>query len=780
MLRNYFKIAFRSLWRDKTFSLVNLIGLSCGIACALLIHLWAHDELNFDKFHGKDSRLFQVMSNQSYAGGIVTSGETNPNLGEHLTKNLPEIEYATVSTPPVWFPKVNLSVGNRIVKAAGNFVGKDYLNIFSYQLTQGDKSRVLADKHSIVLSEAMAVKLFNSTENAIGKTVKWHIYNFEKQSVVSGILKATPANSSVQFDFLLSFDMFRDLMSIDNNISGGGPFFTYIVAKQGTDVNQLNRKINRLVEEKNSESQQEFFLGQYSADYLYDYENGVQVGGRSEYIKLFTIIAIFVLLIACINFMNLSTAKAARRMKEVGIRKVVGASRKTLVLQYLGEATLMAFASVFVSIPIVSLLLPPFNEITGKQLTLHLDANLFGVLMGIALLTGLLSGSYPALYLSGFNPATVLKGKISDSATELWMRKGLVVFQFVLSVVFIVSVLVVYKQVKYMQTKNLGYEKEHVIHFESEGKVSKSMEAFLAEAKKIPGVVNASCMVGNIVGSYGAGREVDWQGKKIPMHGHQIGYGLIETLGMKLKAGRSFSRKSRAEFSKVILNETAVRILELTEPIGKMFADREIIGVIKDFHFQSLHEEVEPMFFQLDTMVNTVMVKTEAGQQRETLDRLAEFYKTYNPGFSFDYAFLNQIYQAQYVAENRVAVLSKYFAGLTLLISCLGLFGLAAFTVERRRKEIGIRKILGASVSQVVALLSRDFLVLVLVAFVIATPIAWYAMNEWLQDFAYRIEISWWVFALAGVLALLIALLTVSFQAVKAALANPVKSLRSE
>ncbi|CAL1518930.1 ABC transporter permease [Chitinophaga sp. MM2321] len=787
MLKNYCKIAWHNLLKDRQFTFLNLVGLSTGLACALLIYLWVHDELRFDKFHKNDSRLFQVMENRPNAAGIQTSPETPALLGETLTGMMPEIEYAVVSTPPSWFTSVAVSVGDDNIKSAGIFAGKDYFNVFSYQLIQGNSNQVLADKNSIVISEKLAKSLFHTTDNIIGKPIRWQIDHFEKYGVVAGVFKETPANSSVQFDFVLSFDAFKEMMSMGGNMAPQGPFYTYLVLKKDANVAHFNTKLSTFMSSYFKGPSRDLFLKPYADNYLYGkYENGVQAGGRIWYVQLFSLIAIFILIIACINFMNLYTAKAAGRMKEMGIRKSIGASRKALIFQYLGEAMLMTFLALIIALVLVVLFLPTFNNITGKHLTTPFNINLLTAFFIITFITGLIGGSYPAFYLSGFNPVAVLKGKITRSAGELWTRKGLVVFQFTMSAMFIVAVLVVYRQIAYVQSRNLGYDKDHVIYFESEGKVPENMTTFLAEIRKLPGVVNASSMVGNVLGapSVGIPWQHDGQDETILFRPFQINYGMIETLGIQMAAGRTFSGDFGTDSSKIIFNETAIKTMGIKDPVGKIIrlggVSRQIIGVAKDFHFQSLHEEVKPLFFRIDQLNSTVMVSIKGAMQQQAIDRLRAFYKTYNPGFSFDYKFLDEDYQAQYQSEKQVAVLSKYFAGLAVLISCLGLFGLAAFTAERRRKEIGIRKVLGATVSHVVIMLSKEFLQSVLIAILIATPLAWWIMTGWLQHYAYHIPMGADIFLLTGGAMILLTLVTISFQAIKAAMANPVKSLSNE
>jgi hypothetical protein len=503
------------------------------------------------------------------------------------------------------------------------------------------------------------------------------------------------------------------------------------------------------------------------------------------------VIAIFILAIACINFMNLSTAKASRRLKEVGIKKVVGAGRTQLIFQFLTESLIYSATAMILALGIAGFLLPAFNHLTGKEITLNFDATLMLTLVGITLFTGLLSGSYPALYLSGFRPISILKGTLQTSVAELFSRKGLVVFQFTLSALLIISVLVVYRQIQFIQNTNPGYDKENVVRFNSEGKVLSSEDAFIDDLKKIPGVVNACYtwheMIGRNYGDYG----LSWDGKdpneRDYVEGFGGSYGFIETMGMQMVAGRSYSKDFGDVASGIILNQSAVKLMKLKNPVGKTirYFDRpkQIIGVVKDFHFESLHEPVKPCFISLESQGNIwhrIMVRISAGEQAATLNSIEKLYASYNPGFPFEYGFLDEAYQKQYLTESRVGILSRYFAGLAILISCLGLFGLATFTAQKRQKEIGIRKVVGASVNNIVFMLSKDFLKLVLVAVIIAFPLAWWLMTKWLDGFVYRTTIGLEVFLITGASVLMVTMLTISVQAIKAALANPVTSLRSE
>ncbi|WP_414618106.1 FtsX-like permease family protein [Dyadobacter sp. 32] len=793
MLRNYLKTTGRHLLKDRQFTLLNLIGLSTGLVCALLISIWVLDELGFDKFHKKHDQLYEVMIHEKSGDRIVTSNSTGDRVGETLFKELPDVEKAVTTTPSIWFQKFSLSVENKPVSAGGNFVSQDYFNIFSYPLIRGNTEKVLADQNAIAISDKLARQLFHSPGQAMGKVVEWKWQAYSGKCLVTGVFKDFPFNSSQQYDFLLSLDAWNQIVPKGDGLSSSGPFNNFIVVKEGTNMEVLNQKVASLTRTAFKDTTSTLFLRKYSDAYLYaKYENGVQTGGKISYVRLFAGIAIIILVIASINFMNLSTARASMRMREVGVRKALGAGKSTLVFQFLGESLLMAFFALLIATLVILLILPEFNAMTGKNLSLRLDVKLILMILAAAMTTGLVAGSYPAFHLSRFNPAFSLKGGMASSFGELLVRKGLVVFQFTVSVILIVSVLVLYRQIRYVQDKNLGYDKENIIYFEMDGRVAEQSESFLAQLKTVAGVVNASSIQQKIILPAmlpGTGTGVRWEGKntddKIRFHRMPVNYDLIETIGIKMAEGRSFSRSYGAETSSIILNQAAVKAMELREPIGKRVMiggqERQVVGVTENFHFNSLHEEIRPFILYLspaETML--VMAKIGAGQEKETIRRVEDFYKKFNPGYSFDYQFLDQAYQAQYKSEKLVGELAGYFAFLAIVISCLGLFGLTAFTAERRKKEIGVRKVLGATVANVVALLTKDFLLLVLIAIVIAFPVSWWLMEQWLQNFAYHISVGVSVFALTGFLILLITLVTIGYESVKAALTNPTKSLGAD
>ncbi len=792
MFKSNLKIAWRNLVKDRQFTILNLIGLSSGLACAMFIWLWISDEMNMDKYNEKDAQLYQVMQNLKHDNEIETMSYTAGLLANALVKEMPEVQYASTVVPASWFSSKGIvSVGESRFKAGGQFVSKDFFNIFTCPFLLGDKSRLAIDKHSVAISESLAIKLFHSTQNVIGKTIDWNQDEFNGPYLITGIFKNNPPNVSDRFDLLFNFDQFVEKRPGMLQWGNSDPS-TFVILKKGTNIKLFDQKIRDFVESKEKNSGKTLFVRKFSDSFLYgEYKDGLQIGGRIAYVRLFTAIAIFILLIACINFMNLSTAKASQRIKEVGIKKVVGASKGELIFQYLGESVLMSFLALVLSAVLIIVLLPAFNSITGKELNLSFSTPLVAAVLGITLATGLLAGSYPAFYLSGFRPAQVLKGALKTPIGELWIRKGLVVFQFTLSVISIVGVLTIYRQMRYIHSKDLGYSRENVIDFsiplDMDSAHLSAATFFINELKEIPGVVHVGSFYHNLNGDHGAIGGFQWPGKDpskdITFANLEVGNGFLQTAGIKIKEGRNFSDNLNAR-NEIVFNESAIKEMGLVDPIGKKVKfwgkEKEIVGVTQDFNFESLYQAIKPCFFQMFPVMPNIIVKMKPGAEKQTIALIQKTYASFNKGLPFDFKFLDDEYQALYTSENRVEALSKYFAGLAILISCLGLFGLAAFTAQRRQKEIGIRKVIGASTTNVVVMLSSDFLKLIMVAVCVAFPLVWWVMNDWLNSFAYRIQIGAEVFFIAGSSIVAITLITISFQTIKAALANPVRSLRAE
>ena len=787
MLKNYLKIAWRNLWKNKSFSLINILGLALGMACSLLIMLWVKDEMAMDQFHENDARLYKVMENQHYSGTVNTIEATPGILAENIVKDIPEIEMASQL---LWEETPVFAVGNIFDNEKGRYVQGDFLRMFSFGLSQGDPNTALKRPDGVVISQKVADKYFKG-QDPMGKTIR---IDNKDDVIVTGILKEISKSSYMKFDFLMSYYRWQ---KNDNEWSkewgNNGPRAVVMLAKNAS-VEKVNAKIRGYIKRKNKGSNVEIFLTNYGDSYLHSkWDSGKQSGGRIEYVRIFTIVAIFILVIACINFMNLATARSVKRAKEVGLRKVVGAYKWSLISQFMGESILITFISLLFAIGLVFLMLPSFNELTSKQLSLNLlNPFLLLTLLGLTAVTGLVAGSYPALFMSSLNPVVILKGALKFKPSAAYFRQGLVVFQFGLSILLILAMIVVYNQIQFIQTKNLGFNRENLLYISD---VEKSMGTRFASFKEAvesrPGIksVTVSQATPLEVGSSTMG--VSWPGKdttqQLLFSVNPAGFDFVKTMGIKLVDGRDFSPEYGTDTTNYLINEAAAKQIGYKDPVGKeltMWGKKgKIIGLMKNFHIGSLHVAIEQLIVSLQSKkenLGAVLIRTEAGQTKQALAQIEEVYKRFNPGFPFKYYFADQEFGNLYKAENVVSKLSGYFAFLAIFISSLGLFGLAAFTAEQRTKEIGVRKVLGASVANLVGMLSKDFVKLVAIAAIITFPIAWYFLTGWLEKYAYRIEIQWWYFVVTAIAALMIALVTVSFQAIKAALLNPVKTLKSE
>ena len=790
MIKNYFKIAWRNLLHNKTFSLINIFGLALGMTCSLLIMLWLKDELKKDRFHANDKRLFRVMENQYYSGDISTFPSSPGILAENIVKDVPEIEMASQM---LWEEQPLFTVGDKFDKEKGRYVQKDFLKMFSFKLAKGDAATALARPDAVVISKSLADKYFKG-EDPIGKMIK---IDNKENVIVTGVLDEIPELSSLKFDFLLSYDIWFKKNDWAKEWDNNGPR-CYVMLTSNASVDEVNVKIKNYIKSKKKDSNVELFLQNYGESYLYsNWDNGKQAGGRIEYVRIFSIVAIIILLIACINFMNLATARSLRRAREIGVRKVVGAGKGQLVAQFIGESTFVSFLAILLSLLIVALIIPSFNELTDKKLSIDLtDPSFLLILLGLTVVTGVISGSYPALFMSTLKPIVILKGILKFKAGATYFRKGLVVFQFALSIILILGMIVIYRQINFINNKNLGFAKEDLLYMPLEGPMAKNFMAFKEELLKQPGIKNISSAQSSPLEVGSSTQGVRWPGKDttklILFSNNPITYDYIKTMGIQLISGRDFDPSFSLDTMNYLVNEAAAKKIGYQDPVGKeltMWGDKgTIIGLMKDFHHNSLHVPIEPLILRLfkGSWVNeggywgNVIIRTEQGKSKQAIASMEKVCKQFNPGFPFKYYFTDDEIAKNYKAEHTVSKLSKYFAFLAIFISCLGLFGLVTFTAEQKTKEIGIRKVLGASVTGIVRMLSKDFLKLVLIATIIAFPVAWWLMHTWLDDFAYRIDIGWWVFVVAGIAALLIALLTISFQSIKAAIANPVKSLRTE
>ena len=790
MLKNYLLVAIRNLRKNRAFSTINILGLALGLGCSLLIFLWVNDEQNMDKFHKNRNQLYSVYERQYYENKIDAFHSTPGIMGDEMKKVLPEVKYASGMA---WEDLSTFQVGDKIMKEMGNHAGADFFKMFSFTLLQGKAESALSSPVSIAISRKMANDFFGSPEAAIGKTIR---YANSKDFTVAAVFENVPENSSMKFDYIASWESFLDEQNWAKDWGNNGPR-TLIMLRPDADPVAFEKKITKFLDNYNKDQGKGFRieLGIQRIDdmYLHSHftETGAIEGGRIEYVRLFSLVAIFILIIGCINFMNLTTARSIKRAKEIGVRKVVGAFRLALIRQFIGEAILLTALSMLVALILVVLLLPLFNNLTGKAILFPSTNPLFWLgMVALILVTGFISGSYPALFLSSFNPVVVLKGSLKLSPSSAWFRKGLVVFQFALSIILIVGTIVVSKQINFIQTTNLGYDRENLVYISLEGDLPKQYELFKQKGLNMPGIKSISRISQTPTSIENGTMGVEWEGKDPgtkPMFTQAaVGYDFTSTMNIKILMGRDFSKNFATDTAGYILNEQALKKMGLKDPIGKpiTFWQKKgtIIGVIKNFHFNSLHVPVNALIIRQGETDNygAALVKTQPGKTKEAINSLEILCKELNPKFPFSYQFSDEEYSKLYKSEEMTGKLADCFAFLAIFISCLGLLGLAMFTAEQKMKEIGIRKVLGASISSLFILLSREFLLFVIIAVLIASPIAWYAMQNWLEDYAYKISISWWMFVVAGMAALIIALITVSFQAIRAAFANPVNSLRSE
>ena len=792
MIKNYLKTAWRNLRRNKAFSVINISGLALGLTCSLLIILWIQDEQSVDGFHKNGKLLYQVYERNYYDGKVEASYPTQGLLAEELKKLIPEIEYASgfeyASAPGTLS---TFEANNKVNKMAGLYAGADFFSMFSYPLLQGTEQSALNSPGGLAISKKMAENFFGSAEKAIGQLIR---FENKDELKVTAVFENIPTNSSQQFDFLRTWHDFVKENNWVHNWGNTDPS-TFVQLRRNADPLKVESKIKDFIDryrQKDNSFRAELAIQPYPEKYLHSsFKNGYVDGGRIEYVNLFMIVAVFILLIACINFMNLATAQSAKRAKEVGLRKVVGAARSSLVKQFIGEALLLTLFSVVLAIVLSATLLPAFNNLTGKQLSIPFTQPLFWLsIIALMIITGFVAGSYPALFLSSLNPVKVLKSGLKFGAGNIFLRKGLVVFQFTLSIILIVGMIVTYRQMNYIQGKNLGYDRDNLLYIPIEGELANKYTLFKQQASEIPGILDISKMRNSPTVIEHHTGSISWAGKDpnltVSFADGVVGYDFVKTMKLQLKEGRDFSKEFGTDSISYMLNETAVNKIGFINPIGETVTwgnhPGKIIGVLKDFHFSSMHQSIEPLILRLDENWSwgTILVRVKAGKTREVLAGIEKLCSAMNPKFPFTYQFSDSEFSKLYKSEAIVSRLSNCFAFLAIFISCLGLFGLATFTAVQRTKEIGVRKVLGASVPQIIAMLSGSFIKLIVISMFIAFPVAWYFMNKWLENFAYKVHLGWIIFFIAGSVAVMIALLTVSYQAIKAAIANPVRSLRTE
>jgi len=793
MIRNYIKIAFRNLWRHKSFSFINIVGLAVGMTAFLLIFMYVRFELSYDRFHAKADQVYRLNVDIKSANDLMKEPWSSAPMGPALKADFPEIVESTRLFPYSTIVKANdqLFQENRIF-----FAEPSFFDVFSLPLLKGDPKTSLKNPYNAVLTETTAKKYFGTTD-PIGKTL---LLGNKDLVMVTGIAKDVPENSQFKFDILYSASTLEKFNPGVSEQWGNFGSYTFLLLAKGTNANLLESKFPSFLKKHISESDRKggedyaLFLKPLKDIYM-DPRGGIEQGSRSN-IYIFSIVALFILLIAAINFINLTTARATERAKEVGVRKVIGAARSQLTMQFLGESIIICLVSFVFAALLVSITLPLFNQLAGKAISGDIfQSGYVFILLLISLLIGIAAGAYPALALSGFRPVTVLKGRFSSSAKGTLLRKGLVIIQFTISIVLIVGTIVVYNQLNYMRDQPLGFEKNQLMtmDFGNDDGVIKNYETIKNEFRSIPNVRSVAISHGLPgVGSANAhsafeNRQGAMQPLNISMY--DVDYDFIPVYKMKIQAGRTFSTAFPSDSTKsVVVNEATVKILGYTSPndaIGKKFdqwgRQGQIIGVVKDFHYRSLQENVEPLNMRVNPSNARIFTLKIASQNiPATIAAVESKWKTLIPQRPFNYTFVDANFNKQYTTEERFGQLFMYFAVLAIFISCLGLLGLASYSTLQRTREIGIRKVLGASIAGIVNMLSQEFLLLVLIAALIASPLSWYGTQAWLKDYAYKVNVGWTVFAIAGILSFMIAILTVSFQAIKASLANPVKSLRSE
>jgi putative ABC transport system permease protein len=809
MIRNYIKTAIRSLRKNKGFTTINIMGLALGLATCLLIVLYVADELSYDRYNNKAGRIYRVNEDLKLGDNSVKYAVCMAPLAKTLTTEYPYVENATriknAGTSHVKKGTLNISE-NRVA-----FADPSLFDVFTLPMINGNPASALIEPNSVVITETTSKKYFNST-NVVGKTL---LFNDNTLCKVTGVIKDVPQQSHFNFDFFISMSSFPDSRSTEWLRSD---YNTYVLLKDKSYARQLEASFPALLE-KFSGAQMKSELNMSIAEFekrgsffrlnlipLTDIHlksslsGELGANGTTQYVYIFLLIAVFILLIACINFMNLSTARSSNRAREVGVRKVLGSARKHLIAQFLTESVLVTVIATILAFIVALFLLPLFNQLSGKGLAIDAASLRWIVpsLLFVALFVGILSGSYPAFYLSAFQPVDVLKGKIATGFKGGRLRSFFVVFQFSISIFLIIGTLVIYNQLNYIQTKNLGYNRNQVLVVKNVFELNNQAKLFRQKVKEIPGVINAT-MTGFLPTSGFKSTSIYYRdatlNEKTSMfpQSWQVDEDYVPTLDMKMAAGRNFSKDMPTDSAGVVINQAAAKFLGFKDPVNSIIyrsmgnqhimahmKPYRILGVVKDFNFNSLHENVTPVILTLAEDNRGLSIRVNTDNLTSLLAQINSVWKEVNPNVQINYSFMDQDFDAIYRTEQRTGQLFIIFTTLAIVIACLGLFGLAAYAAEQRTKEIGIRKVLGASVTAIASMLSVDFVKLVGISILIASPIAWYLMNKWLQDFAYRISIQWWVLVVAGLVALLIAIITVSFQSIKAAIANPVDSLKNE
>ncbi|WP_057940102.1 ABC transporter permease [Algoriphagus resistens] len=786
MLKNYFKIAWRNIVRSKGYALINIGGLSIGMASAILILLWVQNEVSMDRNHPKSDRIYKTYNRDTFSGERWVWGSSPKILGPTLKKDYPEVEQAVrINNANFLF-----TIGDKKSNESGVFVDPEFLDVFDFPVLEGNSSTALGDPYNMVVTEDFARKLFGE-QDAVGQTVKIDSTDI---FTVTAVLENIPNTTRFQSDFFLSWEYMKKL-GWDDEWWGNNSVETFVLLTENASLESFNEKIESITKEHtNGESSTEVFTYPLSQIHLYGKsENGRLVGGRVVTVRMFAFIAVFILVIACINFMNLSTARSEKRAKEVGLRKVVGARKTSLIAQFIGESTLIAFIAGILAILIVELTLPSFNTLVDKQLFISYGSYVFWLqLIGFILLTGLLAGSYPAFFLSSFSPVNVLKGTFRSAASAVNPRKILVVLQFSFAIVLIVSTIIIQRQISHAQKRELGYDRDNLIYVMMQGDIEKHYGAIKQSLLNSGAVQAMTKSMSPITQRYSDGWGYSWEGstpedEKLDFIRFSTDADFMKVMGTELVEGRDIDiHQFPSDSTAILLNETAVRKMRLENPLGQIVSDGDdnytVVGVIKDFIFESPYDPVNPlMVFGPSSWFGVVHIRLKADQPvAENIASIQGVFEDFNPNFPFEYHFVDEQYARKFNDTRRTASLSILFTILTIVISCLGLFGLSTYMAANRIKEIGVRKVLGASVGSISLLLSKDFLKLVGIAFLLSVPVAWYVMDQWLENYQYSVGIEWWVFFATGTATMLIALFTVGFQSIKAALTNPARTLKSE
>ena len=789
MIKNYIKIAWRNMARSKGYSALNILGLSIGMAVAILIGLWAQHEISYDSFHSNKDNIGIIMKKTLFNNEKGTQSGVMLPLYTELKANYPDVKYATRLD---WGDNHSLIIGDKKLGKNGYFADPDFLRMFSFPLLEGNTDDALKDLYSIVLTKSLAKAIFGN-DDPMGKTIKVDNKNLLK---VSGVLKDIPDNSTLQFDFLMPYELnvaTNDFVKGARDQWKNNFLQTFVQLKENVSMKTFSSKIENLARAKsNDTTQATLFVHPMEKWHLYgDFKDWKNVGGLIQYVQLFALIGLLVLIIACINFMNLSTARSEKRAREVGIRKAIGSRRNQLIVQFLSESVVTAFIAFIVSLIIVKVSLPFLSDVGFNHIVLNVSSvPLLSILLAGCLFTGILAGSYPALYLSQFNPVKVLKGTYQGGKSANLPRKILVVTQFTFSIALIIGTVIIFQQIRFAKSRSLGYNPNNLLSFSLSDDLLKNydpMKRDLISTGYVEAVTRSSSPM---TGVYNQWDDFSWEGKDPSSHplfsAVMVDYDYDKVTQVRLKAGRFFSKDFATDSSAVILNEASVKLMGLKKPIGKAMRVGEqpatIIGVIDNVMMQDPFKSVQPAVLILRPYFRTQgLLRFKKGADiKDALAAIKPVMHRYNPGYPFTYRFTDEEFNKKFEAENQVAQLSGVFAALAIFISCLGLLGLASFMAERRKKEIGVRKVLGASISQLWMLLSKEFVLLILLSCVIASPIALYFLQGWLEKYEYHINISPLVFIGGGVIAVVITLVTVSFQAIKAAIANPVKSLRTE